>query len=221
MEAMRFDVVTIFPSLLKSYLEDSILKRAIDRRRVSIHFHDPRRFAVDRHKTVDDRPYGGGPGMLLMAEPYVAAIESISKKRRSKVVLLSPGAKPFTQALARTFSRLDQLILVCGRYEGFDERIKAFVDFELSIGPYVLSGGELPAMVVVEAVARLLPGVVGDPCSVVEESYTVTPDFVEYPQYTRPPTFRGRKVPKVLLSGDHAKIAAWRRTHGRRTRRKV
>ncbi len=216
---MRFDIISIFPPLFDSFKNESLLKKAQDKKLITIAVHDPRLFTSDKHKTVDDKPYGGGPGMLLKIEPLVKTLESIERTSargepgsagRSRVILLSPVGKQFDQKRAKSFSKkYDQLIFICGRYEGIDARIKKFVDEEISIGPYVLNGGEVAAMVVIESVARLLPGVIGNEQSLVEESHE-SPGASEYPQYTRPEEFRGAKVPKVLLSGDHKKISDWR-----------
>lgn len=206
---MRFDILTIFPGALESYLGVSILKRAVAKKKISIHFHDIRKVASDRHRTVDDRPYGGGVGMVMKVEPIVKTLERIPRKRRSKVLLMSAGGKLFTQTTARSFTKLDQLILIAGRYEGVDARINRYIDGELSVGEYVLTGGELPAMVIVDAVSRLLPGVLGKDESSRDESHS-KPGMKEYPQYTRPEKFRAQKVPKILLSGDHTAISKWR-----------
>ena len=208
---MQFDIITLFPGLFDSFLSESLLSKAQVNKKVSIRTHDPRLFTADIHKTVDDKPYGGGPGMLLKIEPLVKTLESMKRLKRSRVLLLTPSGKQFTQKIATAYAqKYEQLILVCGRYEGFDARIKKFADEQISIGPYVLNGGEVAAMAVVEAVARLVPGVIGNARSLAEESHTGT-SFSEYPQYTRPEEFRGLRVPKVLLSGDHAKVAAWRK----------
>jgi len=218
--ALRVDVVTLFPQAFEGPVSESILRRAQEKGILEISFVNPRDFTADRHRTVDDRPYGGGAGMLLMAEPLHRAIRSALPRRTrgSMVVLMSPQGKPLDQALARRLSRLKRLVLVCGHYEGVDERIMDFVDLELSIGDYVLTGGELPAMVVTDAVARLLPGVLSKEESSVAESFTE--GMLDYPQYTRPREWRGRKVPEVLLSGDHSRIREWRRTAALKATRK-
>lgn len=215
MTAMRFDVITIFPEAFASYLDVSILARAIKKKRLEVHFTNPRDFTKDKHHKVDDRPYGGGPGMLMKVEPLVAALARIKKKKKSHVVLFSAKGKPFEQADARRYAKLDQLVLLCPRYEGVDERITKYVDEELSIGEYVLTGGELPALVVMDAVGRLLPGVLGKDESSEDESHSAH-GVLEYPQYTRPEVFRKQRVPTVLLSGDHKKIAAWRTKNRKR-----
>ncbi len=207
--AMRIDVLTLFPAMFAGPLDHSILGRAIERGLLQVELTDIRAFATDRHRTVDDYPYGGGPGMVLKPGPIFAAAESVAQPN-CPVILLSPQGRVFTQAIAAEFAALQQLTLICGHYEGFDERVRAHLATdELSIGDYVLTGGELPAMVVIDAVARLLPGVLGGAGSTSEESHG--DGLLEYPQYTRPPEFRGHPVPDVLLSGNHAEIARWRR----------
>lgn len=191
-------------------LDESIIKRARDAGLLDLKIHQLRDYTHDRHKTVDDRPFGGGPGMLLKPEPIFEAVEAIARDT-TRVILLSPAGRPFTQAVARELAQEADLMLVTGHYEGFDERIREqLADDELSIGDYVLTNGALPAMVVIDAVARLLPGVLGDDESSKEESFSEGAAGLEYPQYTRPAEFRGMKVPEVLLSGHHAEIAKWR-----------
>lgn len=208
---MRFDIVTIFPEMLESVFADSILKRAIEDGKIEVHFWNPRDYATDKHKTVDDTPYGGGPGMVMKVEPIVAALEAIERLPRSRSLLMSARGERLVQSVARGLSvELDQLILVCGRYEGVDERVLEYLDGEISIGDFVLTGGELGAAVVVDAVARLLPGVLGDDASSLEESHS-RPGYLEYPQYTRPEEFDGKKVPDILLSGNHGAIEEWRK----------
>ncbi|MBI2426352.1 MAG: tRNA (guanosine(37)-N1)-methyltransferase TrmD [Candidatus Kerfeldbacteria bacterium] len=212
---MTFDILTLFPESFGSYFGASIVKRAIQAKKIHMRFHNFRDLATDKHHTVDDAPYGGGAGMVLKVEPIYRALKKIRRKKHSRVILLTPKGKILNQPMARAFARCDQLILICGRYEGFDERVRAFVDEEVSIGNYVLTGGELAAMVIVDAVARLIPGVLGDDASSEDESFRAGADDLEYPHYTRPETFtpRGGKamsVPPILLSGDHAKIHAWR-----------
>ena len=190
-------------------LDESIIKRARDAGLLDMKIHNLRDWTHDRHKTVDDRPFGGGPGMLLKVEPLFEAIENL-RREKTKVILLSPSGRKFDQAIARELAQSEDLLLVCGSYEGFDERVReALADDELSIGDYVLTNGALPAMVVIDAVARLLPGVLGDDESSHDESFSA--GLLEYPQYTRPAEFRGMKVPEVLLSGNHAEIEKWRR----------
>ncbi|MEL7562659.1 tRNA (guanosine(37)-N1)-methyltransferase TrmD [Dehalogenimonas sp. 4OHTPN] len=211
---MRIDILTLFPEMFQGPFAASILKRAADRGLLDIRLHNIRDWAHDKHRVVDDSPYGGGAGMVMKPEPVVAAIEAVrsSADAEARVVLLSPGGRLFNQALAAELSKIPRLILVAGHYEGFDERIRNYVDDELSIGDYVLSGGELPAMVVADAVARLIPGVLGCGESHLEESHSPSAEgLLEYPHYTRPPEFRGLKVPDILLSGNHAAIARWRR----------
>lgn len=215
--AIRIDVLTLFPGLFDGFLNESILKRAIARGLVQVDRWDVRDWAEGKHKQVDDRPFGGGPGMVLMAPPVVAAVEAVRAMSDDpgRLIALTPGGTRLDQARVADLARERRLVLVCGRYEGFDERILETLRPEpLSIGDYVLSGGEVPAMVVIDAVMRLIPGVLGDAESAVDESFG--PDGgLEYPQYTRPREFRGLEVPEVLLGGDHAAIARWRREHRR------
>jgi tRNA (guanine37-N1)-methyltransferase len=209
---VRIDVVTIFPELFGPFLETSLLGAAREAGRIVLEVHDLRRWTHDRHRSVDDVPYGGGPGMVIRPEPLVEAVEALAgpkASRTARVVLLSPQGAPFQQEGARALATEGHLVLVCGRYEGVDQRaIDLAVDHELTIGDYVLSGGEVPAMVVIEAVARLVPGVLGNPASVETESFGTA--SLEGPQYTRPAVFRGLEVPAVLRSGNHAEIARWR-----------
>ena len=205
---MRIDVVTLFPAMFAGPLDESIVKRAREAGVLDLRIHNLRDYAHDRHKTVDDRPFGGGPGMLLKPEPIFEAVEKLARDS-TRVILLSPAGQAFSQAIARELAQLNDLLLVSGHYEGFDERVRQeLADDELSIGDYVLTNGTLPAMVVIDAVTRLLPGVLGDDQSADEESFSR--GLLEYPQYTRPAEFRGMKVPEVLLSGNHAEIAMWR-----------
>jgi tRNA (guanine37-N1)-methyltransferase len=207
---LRFTVISIFPQMFDSPLDHSILKKARNRGLVQFDFIDPRDHTADRHRTTDDYPYGGGQGMVMKAEPLVAAIEEAKHRApNSRIILLTPRGKVLTQQIARRLAQEQELVLICGRYEGMDERVKAFVDEEISIGDYTLSGGEPAATVVIDAVSRLIPGVLGNENSPVDESFS--DDLLEYPQYTRPEDFRGMKVPEVLLSGDHERIRAWRR----------
>jgi tRNA (guanine37-N1)-methyltransferase len=208
---MRFDVLTLFPDLFSPFLRESVLGRAVARGAVQVRLINIRDFARGIHKVTDDRPYGGGSGMVMKPGPVYRALQSVARvEGGSSVVLLSPQGKTFTQSVARELCHLDQLILICGRYEGIDERIRlTSIDLELSIGDYVLSGGELAAMVVVDAVSRLVPGVLGSASSNVEESFEE--GLLEYPHYTRPRVFLDREVPPVLLSGDHEKVRLWRR----------
>src|SRR5215471_12634592 len=207
---MKIDVLTLFPGMFAGPLDESIVKRARKAGLLDLRLHNLRDYAHDRHKTVDDRPFGGGPGMLLKPEPIFEAVERISRET-TQVILLSPGGRPFSQAIARELARQDDLLFVTGHYEGFDERIREqLADDELSIGDYVLTNGALPAMVVIDAIVRLMPGVLGDDESSKNESFSPGGPGLEYPQYTRPADFRGMKVPEVLLSGNHAEIAKWR-----------
>ena len=206
---MKIDVLTLFPAMFAGPLDESIIMRARKSGLLDLKIHQLRDWTHDRHKTVDDRPFGGGPGMLLKPEPIFAAVESL-RQAETKVILLSPAGRKFNQAIARELAQEKDLLLVTGHYEGFDERIRAtLADDELSIGDYVLTNGALPAMVVIDAVARLLPGVLGDDESSHDESFSQ--GLLEYPQWTRPAEFRGLKVPDVLVSGNHAEIEKWRR----------
>jgi tRNA (guanine37-N1)-methyltransferase len=221
---MQFDILTLFPTLFDAFVNESIVKRAREQGVIRVDVHQLRDWATDKHKTVDDVPYGGGPGMLLKPEPMFAAVRDLLERspdisrERTRVVLLSPQGRLFSQKVARKYvDSYDRMILVCGRYEGFDERIREFlVDEQLSIGHYVLQGGEIPAMVVVEAVSRLVPGVLGSEDSSSDESFSDNGATVEYPQYTRPAEFDGMQVPDVLLGGNHGEIAAWRKSHRRK-----
>lgn len=218
---MKVDVLTLFPSILQAALDESILRIAREKGALDAVLWNPRDFTSDRHRTVDDRPYGGGPGMVMKPDPVVLCAEKARETRGpGRVIVLTPAGRRFTQALAREYAREGHLVLVCGRYEGIDQRVVEVLGAEeLSVGDFVLSGGEIAALAVVEAVARLLPGVLGDGESTVEESHES--GLVEYPQYTRPPEFRGRAVPEVLLSGDHGRIRDWRRASAvERTRRR-
>jgi tRNA (guanine37-N1)-methyltransferase len=210
---MRFDVLTLFPEIFSGYLTQSILKRAIQRGLVSIHLWNIRAWATGKHKQVDDRPFGGGPGMVLMCEPVVAAVEAVQAQapEPGRLVMLTPQGERLTHAVVQELAAEQRLVLLCGRYEGFDERIRQLLcPREISIGDFVCNGGEVPAMVVIDTVIRLVPGVLGDEASVAEETHA-EPGLVEYPQYTRPRVFRGLAVPDILLSGNHQAIAAWRR----------
>ena len=209
---MRFDVLTLFPELFSSFLKETILGRAVKAGLVDIRLVNIRSFARGRHLVADDRPFGGGEGMVMKPGPISRALESVDRtKGRSLVLLLTPQGRTFDQPLAWELSRMEQVILICGHYEGVDERIRANdVDLELSIGDYVLSGGETAAMVVMDAVSRLVPGVLGGEKSTQEDSFEE--GLLEYPQYTRPRVFKNQEVPEILLSGDHEKIRAWRRT---------
>lgn len=210
---MRFEILTIFPRMITSSFEEGVVARAIERQILAVGVHDLRDHAEGRHRKVDDEPFGGGAGMVFKPEPIFAAVESIRAADPSapaRTILLSPQGTPFTQRVAERYAaQRERLILICGRYEGVDERVREHLaDEELSVGDYVLTGGELAALVVVDAVARLLPGTVGSPASVIHETFTR--DSFDYPVYTRPAEFRGLKVPEVLLSGNHAAIERWR-----------
>jgi len=209
---MKIDILTIFPEMFDGFLNTSIIKRAIDQGLVTINVHNFRDYSLDKHKKVDDYPYGGGSGMVLMCEPIFRAIEAI-KTTDSLVIMMTPSGKTFKQDLAISLSHHSHLILLCGHYEGFDERIKTIVDLEISIGDYVLTGGEIPAMAITDSVTRLIPGVITDG-SLVSESFNE--NLLDYPVYTRPEVFRGMAVPEVLLSGHHQNIAQYR--HNERVR---
>lgn len=203
---LEIDVLTLFPSMVVGPLAESIPGRIQERGLATIRVHDLRGWGLGRHRSVDDTPYGGGAGMVMRVEPVVAAIEAV-RRSDSTVILLDPGGEVFSHARAVDLAARPHLVLVCPRYEGVDERIRAFVDLELSIGDYVVTGGELPALVVIDAVIRLLPGAIDD-LSTAEESFSA--GLLEYPQYTRPPSFRGLDVPEILTSGDHGAVARWR-----------
>jgi tRNA (guanine37-N1)-methyltransferase len=208
---MIFDILTIFPEIFRSPLSESLIKKALDKGILQVRIWNLRDFTEDKHRTTDDYPYGGGVGMVMKADPILRALEEIkSKNPEARTVLLSPQGERFHQGLARELSRQKQWILICGRYEGLDERVRlGAVDREISIGDYVLNGGEIPALVFMEVVSRYVPGFLGSEQSVEEESFS--DGLLEYPQYTRPPVFRGMEVPEVLLSGNHAEIKRWRR----------
>ena len=209
---VTFEVITIFPAMVRAYLAEGVVGRAVERGLIDVGVHDLRDFTTDRHRTVDDVPYGGGPGMVMKPEPFVRAVRSVTEARGAAptVILTSPQGKPFTHEDAARLSRLPCLVLLCGRYEGIDERVReALVTEEISVGDFVLSGGELPALIVLDAVGRLVPGVVGDPASLEDESFAH--GLLDYPHYTRPAELEGRRVPEVLLSGHHGEIRRWRR----------
>ena len=212
---MEFHVITLFPEMFEPPLRAGMIGRAIEARILTIKTHALRQFGLGNYRQVDDTPYGGGSGMVMRPEPIAAAIDTVEAERPGLwKILMTPQGEVFDQALARGLSERTGLMLIAGRYEGIDERVRAMVDQEISIGDYVLSGGELPAMVVIEAVGRLVPGVLGNPASLAEESFADSTKL-EYPQYTRPEEFRGARVPEILLSGDHAKIRAWREEQAR------
>lgn len=207
---MRFDIITIFPEILASVFSGGVVKKALERRKLEVRVHDLRDFTHDKHRQVDDRPFGGGEGMVFKPEPIFEAVESLREDEHSEVYLLSPCGLKFNASFAERLARVPQVILICGRYEGVDERVSDYlVDAELSVGDYVLTGGEPAAWIIVDAVARFIPGVVGKEASVRQDSFSG--GLLDYPHYTRPRDFRGMKVPAILFSGDHAKIQAWRR----------
>jgi tRNA (guanine37-N1)-methyltransferase len=207
---MRFDVVTIFPGMFGPVFQQGVIGRAVERGKLDLQAHDLRDYAHDRHRQVDDMPFGGGPGMVMKPEPVIEAVESIRATNSGPVVLMEPWGELLDQDVAVELSREPGLIIVCGRYEGIDDRVRAALNArEISIGDYVLSGGEIPAMVLIDAVARLVPGVVGDPGSLAQDSFS--DELTGWPQFTRPAEYRGMTVPDVLLSGDHARIKQWRR----------
>lgn len=210
---MKIDVLTLFPNMFSGPLDESIVKRARANGLLSLQIHNLRDYTHDRHRTVDDKPFGGGPGMLLKPEPIFEAVENLAGEK-TRVILLTPTGRPMNQAIAKELAQCGHLLIVCGSYEGFDERVReCLADDELSIGDYVLTNGALPAMIIIDAVTRLLPGALGDDESARDESFSH--GLLEYPQYTRPANFRGLKVPEVLLSGNHAEIAKWRSEQAR------
>lgn len=227
---MRVDVLTLFPEMFHGPMDESILRRAITNGRLDINIHNLRDFARDKHSTCDDKPFGGGPGMVMKPEPIFEAVETILKKvqggkrkkgsSRSRIILLTPQGRRFDQKVAQRLAKSRHLILICGHYEGVDERVRKFLaEEEISIGDYITTGGELPAMVLIDSVVRLVAGVLGNPGSAHYESFQG--DLLEYPQYTRPAVFRGMKAPSVLLSGNHEAIHRWRQKEAlNRTRRK-
>lgn len=217
---LRFDILTLFPEAFSSYFGSSILKRAQAKKKLAIKLHDFRKFTTDKHKKVDDKPYGGGPGMVLKVEPIDKCLKSIKRQKKSRVILLTPQGEQFDQPMARRLAKYSQLIFICGHYEGFDERIRALADEQVSIGPYVVTGGEPAAMIMVDAISRLVPGVLGHKESASDETFSQSRDYVEYPQYTRPALYKGKKVPDILFSGDHAKIKHWRAQQSKKRKRK-
>jgi len=207
---VHIDVLTLFPEMFPGIFDLSIMKRAIDQKLVTIGLHNIRDYTHDKHHTADDYPYGGGAGMVLKPEPIFEAVESIEKKADTPIILLSPQGRLFTQSVAQELAQHSQLVLICGHYEGIDERVREHLaSDEISIGDYVLSGGELAAMVIIDSVFRLVPGVLGSEASPLDDSHVG--GLLEYPHYTRPPEYRGWPVPEVLLSGNHAQISRWRR----------
>lgn len=208
---MEFEILTLFPRLVEGPLGESILGKAVQKGLISVRVRDIRDHAIGKHRVTDDTPYGGGAGMVMKPEPLVGAMEAAREAMSgpARVILMDPQGRRFTQTVARELHEARRIVLVCGRYEGYDERIRAFVDDEISLGDFVLTGGELAALTIVDATARLVPGVLGNEESAGADSFEE--GLLEYPQYTRPPEFRGMTVPEILLSGDHAKIARWRR----------
>lgn len=215
----RFDVITIFPEMLKPFLGESILKRAQEKKKVEVFIHDLRDYTKDKHKKVDDRPFGGGPGMVMMAQPFFDAIKKIKGRRQAKVIMVCPRGKQLTQNKVKQLVKTKNLIIICGHYEGIDERVNVeLVDEAISIGDFILTGGELPALILIDSITRLIPGVLGKEESLHCESFEQ--DLLEYPQYTRPANFRGITVPNVLLSGNHKQIEAWRIEQAKRITKK-
>jgi len=210
---MRLDVLTLFPGIFSGYLGESLVKAAIDRRLVEVHLHDIRNWTKDKHRHVDDRPFGGGPGMVMMVEPVVDCVEAVQQDGddAGHLVMLTPRGKRLAQPIVERLSQQNRLILLCGRYEGFDERIVDVLQpEEISIGDYILNGGEVAAMAIIDAVVRLVPGVLGHEESNRQDSFSGDERLLEFPQYTRPREFRGHAVPEVLLSGNHEEVARWR-----------
>ena len=232
---MNFHIITIFPKIFDSYFGESIIKRACEKKLVDIKIHNLRDYTNDKHKTVDDTPYGGGAGMVLKVEPIYNCLQAINfqfsifnfqtiskskinKSKKTRIILFSAKGKRYTQADAKRLAKYDNLIMICGRYEGVDERVaKNLADEEISIGDFVLTGGEIPAMAVLDSITRLLPGALGNAESPKDESFSKK-DYLEYPQYTKPAEFQGWKVPRVLLSGDHKKIESWREKSSKKTK---
>lgn len=212
---MRFDILTLFPEAFDSYFSSSILKRAIQKKKIRVYLHHIRKYTTDKHHTTDDRPYGGGPGMVLKIEPIYRCLQKIKmrySKSQRRILLFSPRGKEMTQATFHRLKKYKQIIMICGHYEGIDERILKFVDEEISIGKYVVTGGEIPAMIVVDGMSRLVPGVLGGELK-TDEEINIKGGIYAYPQYTRPPIFKGLKVPPVLFTGNHKNIRAWREKH--------
>lgn len=212
---MQFDILTIFPEIFDSYINESIIGRAQEEEHITINVHNIRDFADDKHKTVDDKPYGGGVGMVMKIEPLYKCLQSIKRSQKSRVILLSPRGKKWQQQIAQSYShKYDQIILICGRYEGVDERIQNFIDEEISIGDYVLTGGEIGALVLIDSLTRLIPGVLGKDESSDVETHSI-PGYIEYPHYTRPEHFEADgieySVPEILMSGHHAQIEEWKK----------
>jgi len=207
---LQFDIITIFPKIFEPVMGESIIKRAQEKKKVRIRVHDLRGYTKDKHRKVDDRPFGGGPGMVLSPQPIFDAVKKVKRKKKARVILTSPAGKVFDQKMARRLAKYEQLIIICGHYEGIDDRVRQkIVDETISLGDYVLTGGELAAMVLTDSIVRLVPGVLGKKESLTLESFE--DNLLEYPQYTRPANFRGISVPNVLLSGNHREIEAWRK----------
>lgn len=206
---MKIDILTLFPDMVEPVIDQSILHRAQEDGHVEIRVHDYREYSTDKHRSVDDYPYGGGAGMVLRVEPVVRALRDLDRKRNALRILMTPQGIPYSQARAKTLAKNDRIIILCGHYEGYDERIRDYFDVEISIGDYILTGGEIAAMVVVDSLVRLLPGVLNNEASAEEDSFSE--GLLEYPHYTRPRVFEGKAVPDVLLSGDHGKIEVWRK----------
>jgi len=217
---MRIDIITLFPEFFESFVQHSIVGRAVQNNKLEIVTHNLRDYADDKYKSVDDHPYGGGPGMVLRFDVLLKALKNVKAKskiqnNKSKTILLTPQGQVYKQKMVQELTKETNLILICGHYEGFDERIREYVDIEISVGDYVLTGGEIPAMVIVDSVVRLLPGVLGDDKSSIDESHSPSTSsgqaLLEYPQYTRPDEYDGKKVPEILLGGNHKEIDAWRK----------
>lgn len=211
---MRFDVLTLFPDIFSGYLKQSLLHKAIERGLVQVAVHDIRRWSTDKHQKVDDRPYGGGPGMVLCVEPVVESVEEIQREGDGpgRVVMLTPQGRTWNQQLVEEFSKVKRLLLLCGRYEGFDQRTVDILEpDEISIGDFVLNGGEVAAMVFIDSLIRLVPGVLGDEKSAFDDSFSEGNRLLEFAQYTRPREYRGHRVPEILLNGNHEEIARWRK----------
>ena len=213
---MRFDVLSLFPELIEAHMNFSIMKRACAGDIIELVTHNPRDYTLDKHKKVDDTPYGGGVGMVLMPQPYVDCYESIEKYSNSITLMMTPQGEPFNDAMSDEFAHYDQIIILCGHYEGFDERIRSICDLEISIGDYVLTGGEIASMAIIDSIVRLIPGVIEEE-SHVNDSFN--DNLLDYPTYTKPRVYEGMEVPEVLVSGDHKKIAEWRKEESlKRTR---
>ncbi|MFH1508582.1 MAG: tRNA (guanosine(37)-N1)-methyltransferase TrmD [bacterium] len=224
---MQIDILTLFPGVVSPYLEASLLQKAIAAEKVTINVINIRDWAKDKHHTTDDTPYGGGPGMVLKVEPIFAALKSIGaieiekenplvikpRPQNEKIIMLSPGGKMFDQKMGANLSKLNRITLLCGRYEGFDDRIKLFIDAEVSVGNFVLTGGELPALIITDVVTRFLPGVVGNEESIKNDTFFQDENYVKHPQYTKPEEFMGMKIPEVLISGNHQAIEKWRKSN--------